>query len=161
MTECAEMPRESQAVLDVENCGNTLIRRCSARERGGTSEFASRLIGKREVIRRQISHNRAGGFLSRAHATQTFSEQHVTEEAVMASEIEQLPDLTGFLKVSFVPRMAARYRGAQLTSPSSSRSHCRRVGCVGLPRTDGPGCSNTHLYSSSKSARTAGKWLTR
>lgn len=28
----------------VENCGNTLILRCSASERGGTSEFASKLI---------------------------------------------------------------------------------------------------------------------
>src|SRR6202050_2281059 len=37
----------------VENCGNTLILRCSASEGGGTSHFASRLIGEREVVRRQ------------------------------------------------------------------------------------------------------------
>ena len=32
----------------VENCGNTLILRCSGSEHGGTSQFASRLIGERE-----------------------------------------------------------------------------------------------------------------
>src|SRR5882762_9600939 len=35
----------------VENCGNTLILRCSGSEHGGTSQFASRLIGEREVVR--------------------------------------------------------------------------------------------------------------
>src|SRR5580700_2271610 len=39
----------------VENCSNTLILRCSASEHGGTSQFASRLIGEREVSRRQVS----------------------------------------------------------------------------------------------------------
>src|SRR6202020_2902874 len=39
----------------VENCGNTLILRCSGSEPGGTAQFASRLIGEREVLRRQIS----------------------------------------------------------------------------------------------------------
>src|ERR1700690_3052557 len=29
----------------IENCGNTLILRCSGSENGGTSQFASRLIG--------------------------------------------------------------------------------------------------------------------
>ncbi len=33
----------------VENCGNTLILRCSASEGGGTARFASQLIGEREV----------------------------------------------------------------------------------------------------------------
>ena len=35
----------------VENCGNTLILRCAGSENGGTSQFASRLIGDREVRR--------------------------------------------------------------------------------------------------------------
>jgi hypothetical protein len=35
--------------------------------------------------------------------TETSSDQHVTEDAVMASEIEQLPDLTGFLTVASRP----------------------------------------------------------
>jgi len=41
--------------------------------------------------------------LSRAHATRAVSEQHVTEEAVMASEIEQLPDFAGYLKLASRP----------------------------------------------------------
>ncbi len=39
----------------VENCGNTLILRCSGSDNGGTSHFASRLIGEREIVRRQLS----------------------------------------------------------------------------------------------------------
>ncbi len=41
----------SDAQTILENCGNTLILRCSGSEHGGTSQFASRLIGEREVIR--------------------------------------------------------------------------------------------------------------
>ncbi|MGH8326021.1 MAG: type IV secretion system DNA-binding domain-containing protein, partial [Steroidobacteraceae bacterium] len=40
----------------VENCGNTLILRCSASEHGGTSQFASRLIGDRQVM--HATHSR-------------------------------------------------------------------------------------------------------
>jgi type IV secretory pathway TraG/TraD family ATPase VirD4 len=92
---------EAQTI--VENCGNTLILRCSGSENGGTSHFASRLIGEREVIRRQTSRgrDRDGSFF--AHGTRrsrNISEQHVTEAAVMASELEQLPDLTGYLKTA-------------------------------------------------------------
>ena len=87
----------------VENCGNTLILRCSGSEHGGTSHFASRLIGEREVIRRQTSRgrDREGLLASRALRRSTsVSEQHVTEIAVMPSELEQLPDLTGYLKTA-------------------------------------------------------------
>jgi|SRR6267378_3099679 len=94
---------DAEAQTIVENCGNTLILRCSASERGGTAEFASRLIGKREIIRRQVSHNRPTRFGGAAHQTRSTSDHHVTEDAVMASEIEQLPDLTGFLKVASRP----------------------------------------------------------
>ena len=93
---------DTEAQTIVENCGNTLILRCSASERGGTAEFASRLIGRREIIRRQVSHSRAVAF-SGGHSTETTSDQYVTEDAVMASEIEQLPDLAGFLKLASRP----------------------------------------------------------
>jgi len=33
----------------------------------------------------------------------TTSDHYVTEDAVMASEIEQLPDLNGFLKIASQP----------------------------------------------------------
>ena len=47
-----------QAEALVENCGNTLILRCSASEGGGTARFASMLIGEREIVRQQISRSR-------------------------------------------------------------------------------------------------------
>jgi hypothetical protein len=62
----------------VENCGNTLILRCSGSDNGGTSHFASR-------------------------RSTNVSEQHVIEAAVMPSELEQLPDLSGFLKTASSP----------------------------------------------------------
>jgi hypothetical protein len=92
---------EAQTI--VENCGNTLILRCSGSEHGGTSQFASRLIGEREVIRRHTSRgrDRESWFTSRSarHST-SVSAQHVTEVAVLPSELEQLPDLTGYLKAA-------------------------------------------------------------
>jgi type IV secretory pathway TraG/TraD family ATPase VirD4 len=94
-------PGEAQTI--VENCGNTLILRCSGSENGGTSQFASRLIGEREVLRSQISRgrDREAAFFGRgARRSRSVTEQHVTETAVMASELEQLPDLRGFLKAA-------------------------------------------------------------
>jgi type IV secretory pathway TraG/TraD family ATPase VirD4 len=92
---------EAQTI--VENCSSSLILRCGGSEHGGTSQFASRLIGEREVQRRHTSRgrDRDGGLLSRAHRRSTsVSEQRISEVAVMASELEQLPDLTGFLKTA-------------------------------------------------------------
>lgn len=92
---------EAQTI--VENCGNTLILRCSGSENGGTSQFASRLIGDREVLRRQTSRgrDRDGLFAMGASRRSTsVSEQLTTEPALMAPEIEQLPDLCGYLKVA-------------------------------------------------------------
>jgi hypothetical protein len=61
--------------------------RCCASERGGTAEFASRLIGKREIIRRQVSHNRPTRFGGAVHQTQSISDHHVTEDAVSSYRI--------------------------------------------------------------------------
>jgi type IV secretory pathway TraG/TraD family ATPase VirD4 len=91
----------SDAQTIVENCGNTLILRCSGSENGGTSQFASRLIGDREVLRRQVSRgrDRDGGFSARGtRRSHNVTEQHVSEPAVMPSELEQLPDLCGYFK---------------------------------------------------------------
>jgi len=113
--------RDAEAQTIVENCGNTLILRCSASERGGTAEFASRLIGRREIIRRQVSHTRPTSLGGIAHLTQTTSDHHITEEAVMASEIEQLPDLAGFLKVASRPNGdASQWRAPENTSSVSA-----------------------------------------
>lgn len=84
----------------VENCGNTVIFRCSASEHGGTSEFASKLIGQREVTHTTLSRTRRAG---EWRASTTLSEQVKIEPAVMASEIERLPDLEGFLKLASIP----------------------------------------------------------
>jgi type IV secretory pathway TraG/TraD family ATPase VirD4 len=87
----------------VENCANTLILRCSASEHGGTSQFASRLIGEREVARRTTARGRDGSGFPGGRGwrrSTNVSEQRVTEAAVLASELEQLPDLTGYLKTA-------------------------------------------------------------
>jgi type IV secretory pathway TraG/TraD family ATPase VirD4 len=87
----------------VENCGNTLILRCSGSEQGGTAQFASRLIGEREVIRQQASRGRDWQSLvgqRGARRSSNVSTQHITETAVMPSELEQLPDLQGYLKTA-------------------------------------------------------------
>jgi type IV secretory pathway TraG/TraD family ATPase VirD4 len=86
----------------VENCGNTLILRTAGSEHGGTSQFASRLIGEREVARRQTSRgrDREGWLGGRGRRSTQVSEQRITELAVMASELEQLADLTGYLKTA-------------------------------------------------------------
>src|ERR1700738_3828397 len=92
-----------EAKTIVENCGNTLILRCSGSDNGGTSHFASRLIGEREIVRRQTSRgrDREGSFVFKGSRRSTnVSEQHVIEAAVMPSELEQLPDLSGFLKTA-------------------------------------------------------------
>ena len=90
----------------VENCGNSLILRCSGGESGGTSQFASRLIGDREVVRRQTTRgsDREGTFSGRGmRRSKNISENHVTEAAVMPSQLEQLPDLSGYLKLASAP----------------------------------------------------------
>jgi type IV secretory pathway TraG/TraD family ATPase VirD4 len=101
----------SEAQTIVENCGNTLILRCSASEGGGTARFASALIGEREIIREQITKSRRP---SEFLASQSVSQHHVTESAVLASEIEQLPDLAGFLRFASQPE----WRRVRLAAPS-------------------------------------------
>jgi hypothetical protein len=85
---------------------NILILRCSGSEHGGTSQFASRLIGEREVVRRQTARarDRAQGFAARgARRSTSVSEHHVTEAAVLPAELEQLADLSGYLKTAAAP----------------------------------------------------------
>jgi type IV secretory pathway TraG/TraD family ATPase VirD4 len=85
----------------VENCGNTLILRCSASEGGGTARFASQLIGDREVLRTTVSRSRRVSDLT---GSISHSEHFSVEPAVLPSQIEQLPDLTGYLKHASDPR---------------------------------------------------------
>src|SRR5258708_40336245 len=100
----------------IENCGNSLILRCSGSDNGGTSHFASRLIGEREIVRRQTTRgrDREGAFIFKgARRSTNVSEQHVTEAAVLPSELEQLPDLAGYLKTA----SSRAWRRVQLVPP--------------------------------------------
>ncbi len=101
---------EAQTI--VENCGNSLLLRCSASEHGGTAAFASRLIGQREVLRLNTSRSRRPGDL---FAATTVSEHISIEPAVMDSEIEQLPDLEGYLKLASMPQ----WQRVKLDSPAA------------------------------------------
>ncbi len=98
----------------VENCANTLILRCSGSEHGGTSQFASRLIGEREVLRVQTSRSRRAMELLPAI---TRSEHFGLEAAVMGAQIEQLPDLAGYLKIASRPE----WRRVRLAPPGAAR----------------------------------------
>ena len=120
---------KGEAQTIVENCGNSLILRCSASEHGGTSQFASRLIGQREVVRISRSKSRRpSDFLPSV----TESEHRQIEPAVMDSEIERLPDLAGFLKLASSPdwlrvtlRVPERARASIASRPSSSADTSR------------------------------------
>jgi type IV secretory pathway TraG/TraD family ATPase VirD4 len=86
----------------VENCGNTLVLRCSGSENGGTSRFVSSLIGEREVHHRQISRGREGSAMlsTNSRRSTNVSVQRLTEPALLPSELEQLPDLQGYFKLA-------------------------------------------------------------
>jgi len=122
---------EAQTI--VENCGNSLILRCSGSEHGGTSQFASRLIGEREVLRIHTSRSRRATEIMSAV---TRSEHLGVEAAVMGAQIEQLPDLAGYLKlasrpewlrVRLAPLAAARRAGALTAERSQDLSPYERA----------------------------------
>jgi type IV secretory pathway TraG/TraD family ATPase VirD4 len=90
----------------VENCGTSLILRCSGSENGGTSQFASRLIGDRERIRPQISRGvdrEMPGFARGGRRSRNVTDQWITEPGVMPAELEQLPDFSGYFKAASSP----------------------------------------------------------
>lgn len=113
-------PGEAHTI--VENCGNSMILRCSASEGGGTSRFASTLIGNRQVLRTTIAKSRRPSDLL---AASTRSQHFSIEPAVMDSEIEQLPDLAGYLKLTSRPD----WLRVQLRSPSPAQARDRDQGC--------------------------------
>lgn len=78
-------PAESQTI--VENCGNTLILRCSASANGGTARFASRLIREREIVRKIISSSHGSGAGAHSHSSRSRTRLHVTESAVLVSGV--------------------------------------------------------------------------
>ncbi|HEX3848415.1 MAG TPA: type IV secretion system DNA-binding domain-containing protein [Steroidobacteraceae bacterium] len=113
---------QGEAHTLVENCGNTLILRCSGSENGGTSQFASRLIGDREVARRQVTRGRDRGaalFSRGDRSSRSVSDQFVTEAAVLPSELEQLPDLCGYFKGASSPLWLKVSFGRRRGGPST------------------------------------------
>ena len=84
----------------VENCGNTLILRCSASEGGGTARFASQLIGEREVLRTTVSRSRRVTELL-GSISQSAALQHRTRGASVAARAAA--DLNGYLKYASDP----------------------------------------------------------
>jgi type IV secretory pathway TraG/TraD family ATPase VirD4 len=123
---------EAQTI--VENCGNTLILRCSGSEHGGTSQFASRLIGEREVTRITTSRSRR---MTELFASTTQTEHPGVEPAVMGSEIEQLPDLSGYLKFASSPgwrRVSLRTASPEVSDPTLPTATILRFPHVPLAR---------------------------
>ncbi|HXA91994.1 MAG TPA: type IV secretion system DNA-binding domain-containing protein, partial [Steroidobacteraceae bacterium] len=120
----------------IENCGNTLILRCSASEGGGTARFASQLVGEREVLRTSISRSRRATELI---GTTSRSEHVNTEHALLASQIEQLPDLAGYLRYASEPawhrvQLNARAAWEDLRrSAASADSAARAARTLGTP----------------------------
>jgi type IV secretory pathway TraG/TraD family ATPase VirD4 len=123
-------PGEAHTI--VENCGNSLILRCSASEGGGTARFASQLIGEREVLRTTESRSRSFGEM---WGSVSRSEHYSVEAAVLPSQVEQLPDLTGYLKYASDPmwqrvRLDARnaWNAARFTQVSAPIERSRSFG---------------------------------
>ena len=93
----------------VENCSSTLLLRSSSGATMSTSKFAAGLVGDREVMRtqRNTSTSNSSSFslgsltkLAPSNGRNSGSGTHtsrVTEPAVMPSQIEQLPDLHGYV----------------------------------------------------------------
>jgi type IV secretory pathway TraG/TraD family ATPase VirD4 len=105
----------------VENCGNTLILRCSASEGGGTARFASQLIGEREVMRTAVSTSRRA---TEVWGSVTHSRQLAVESAVLPSQVEQLPDLSGYLKFASDPKwLSVRLDATRAWEESRTPTH--------------------------------------
>jgi hypothetical protein len=133
---------QGEAHTIVENCGNTLILRCSASEGGGTARFASQLIGEREVMHTTVSKSRRANELV---GSVTHSEHRSLEPAVLPSEVEQLPDLAGYLKYASDPqwqrvRLDARQAWQQRRSGTAATGD--------LPGTQRNGALNSAAHSS-------------
>lgn len=121
--------------LAVRKSRSILILRCSASERGGTSEFTSKLIGQREVMHTTISTTSRS---SQWGSSTSENEQLRIEPAVMASEIERLPDLAGFLKIASVPdwRVATLTVKSEYIAPRNRETRTSTLSPSSAPSVD-------------------------
>ncbi|MEJ0004839.1 MAG: type IV secretion system DNA-binding domain-containing protein [Steroidobacteraceae bacterium] len=113
----------------VENCANSLILRSSASEGGGTARFASSLIGDREILRTTQSRSRRPLDLV---GVRTSSQQVALEAAILPSQIEQLPDLEGYLKVASRAEWL-RVRLSPGRESTAAREHTARDSRLSIP----------------------------
>jgi hypothetical protein len=60
-------------------------------------------FGEREMIRPAVSRTRKGGFFAEPGHSASRGEPHVTESAAIPAEVEQLPDLNGYLELASHP----------------------------------------------------------
>jgi len=82
----------------VENCSTRLILRCAGGDGASTARFASALIGQQSYMKQSFNEGAGRGGKSSGSSLTAH-----TEDAVMPSEIERLPDLSGYLKVPSRP----------------------------------------------------------
>lgn len=101
---------EAQTIL--ANVSTKLILRAGDNE---TAEYFSKELGEQDVDRLQMTTGQgvsSGGLLNPGHASRSsntnFNMQRVRQAAVMSSEILNLPDLHGFLKIPGQPVGAVR-----------------------------------------------------
>ena len=138
----------------VENCGNSLLLRCSASEGGGTARFASQLVGDREVLRTTTSTSRRFGewFGSKTHS------QHVTvEAALLPSQLEQLPDLAGYLKFASDPTWRrVQLSPAAILSEGVGAEVCASAGAALVRGAEQAGTAASNAASAEPSARPGG-----
>jgi type IV secretory pathway TraG/TraD family ATPase VirD4 len=131
----------------VENCGNSLILRCSASEGGGTARFASQLIGDREVIRTTVSTSRRSGSW---FPDRTYGEHISIEPALLPAQLEQLPDLSGYLKLASAPE----WRRVELRTPAAAaRPREAAPARSAVAHAAVPGAAPEPVAVASKSAR--------
>lgn len=65
-----------------------------------TAEYCSKSLGDEELLRHEQSKSRRGLFGLGGDPSKTNAERHVTQRIVMASEIENAPDLSGWLNLA-------------------------------------------------------------
>lgn len=99
---------DAEANTIIENCGNKLILRCDSSERGGTADFASKLIGERDTLTTQYnsSYGSSSGEQIGSSSSNSSSGSNTSEKReylIMASQIMQLPNLSGYLRVAGEP----------------------------------------------------------
>ena len=89
---------DGAAAALIENCSTRLILRCAGGDNASTARFASSLIGQQVFMQQSTNQGDSPGGKSYGSSLSAH-----TEDAVLPSEIERLPDLSGYLKVPSKP----------------------------------------------------------